>query len=412
MGPDQWSDQYIRALRTALRLTVRDIAERLGVEPRTISRWEAGERIPTPQMQAALDTLLERSSDAEQARFAAATGRGEVRLGARDVDRLRDLFGDRDRKAPAVGVPQLQRAIALAAEVRDCPEADLPAFLTSHLDTCQAADGRHGSAQALPDAVGLIAAIDLAARQVGEPIRRDLLTLAARAAEFGGWLHRDAGAVEQATYWYDRAMEWAQEARNPAMQGYLLVRRSQLAYDQRDPIRVASLAEAAVDGPWQLPPCVQAEAAQQQALGLALLGRPTADVDATLRHAWELLEQQPSGTGAEDLGAVLTADTLVLRSAVCWTEAGEGRRAADLFEQVLSAGVLSRRDAGYFTARQAAAYARIGDSDTAAALAVRAVTVAKPVGSHRTMRVATDVATALQPWRERPAVRELHEAIR
>jgi DNA-binding transcriptional regulator YiaG len=51
----RWTGRETRFLRHALRLTVRDFAEDLGVSPRTVSKWEtagAG-RIPRPELQAA-----------------------------------------------------------------------------------------------------------------------------------------------------------------------------------------------------------------------------------------------------------------------------------------------------------------------------------------------------------------------
>jgi hypothetical protein len=48
------------------------------------------------------------------------------------------------------------------------------------------------------------------------------------------------------------------------------------------------VAQAAHNGPWRLPPLVQAEVAQQEARGLAMTGESTATVDAKLDEAWEI----------------------------------------------------------------------------------------------------------------------------
>jgi len=50
----------------------------------------------------------------------------------------------------------------------------------------------------------------------------------ARAAEFVGWLYRDAGLLPAASYWQDRAEQWAQEAGDLPLQGYILLKKSQL----------------------------------------------------------------------------------------------------------------------------------------------------------------------------------------
>jgi hypothetical protein len=75
-------------------------------------------------------------------------------------------------------------------------------------------------------------------------------------------------------FWYDRAMEWAQAANDTAMQGFVLLRKSQMAFEERDVHLVVTLAEAACLGPWTLPPAIRAEATQQRALGLAMSGEP------------------------------------------------------------------------------------------------------------------------------------------
>jgi transcriptional regulator with XRE-family HTH domain len=422
----RWTGRETRFLRHALRLAVRDFAEDLGVSPRTVSKWETAgrDRTPRPELQAALDTLLARATDEQRERFehARAVGAAGTTPG-RDGESVRPDQGLARPIHPALplgpvsGLPhmnvdQLRHVSQLVDDARSQHEGDLVPYFAARIEDCQTQDGSLGPLRALPSTLSVIAALDVTARQVSLLIRRRLLTLAARSAEFTGWLYRDAGALDQATYWYDRATEWAQEAHNPAMQGYVLLRKSQLAYDHHDGIRVLTLAEAAEYGPWQLPVSVQAEVAQQQALGLGMLGSPRDDVERQLDRAWNLLDQAQPATGdGHLLGAVLTGGTLRLRSAVCYTEAGQTERAADLFGQVLAGDTLSRRDAGYFTARRAAAFALGGDPDTAATLALQSVEVATTASSQRTLRVVNDVVTTLQPWHDRPAVRSLREAV-
>ncbi|KAB1907384.1 helix-turn-helix domain-containing protein [Micromonospora sp. AMSO1212t] len=72
----KWTGRETRMLRHALRMSIRDFAEHLGVSERTVSKWEAGRDAvqPRPEMQAALDTALVRASDEAVARFCQATG--------------------------------------------------------------------------------------------------------------------------------------------------------------------------------------------------------------------------------------------------------------------------------------------------------------------------------------------------
>jgi transcriptional regulator with XRE-family HTH domain len=97
-----WTGREARALRLALRFSVRGFAEHLGVGIRTVSKWEAngGVRRPQPAMQAALDTVLARAAAEEQARFDELTasstqlqrGRAAARTWSKD-----DWIDDLDR---------------------------------------------------------------------------------------------------------------------------------------------------------------------------------------------------------------------------------------------------------------------------------------------------------------------------
>jgi tetratricopeptide (TPR) repeat protein len=70
----QWTGLEAKALRAALRMTMRGFADYLGVGMRTVAKWEArGNGIqPMPETQAILDTALANASNDVQARFAAA----------------------------------------------------------------------------------------------------------------------------------------------------------------------------------------------------------------------------------------------------------------------------------------------------------------------------------------------------
>jgi len=67
----EWTGVEARALRLAKRMSVRAFAAHLGIAVRTVTKWEAGGAgtTPRPDTQALLDTVLQRATAEEQARF-------------------------------------------------------------------------------------------------------------------------------------------------------------------------------------------------------------------------------------------------------------------------------------------------------------------------------------------------------
>ncbi|MGY0234891.1 NUDIX domain-containing protein [Longispora urticae] len=67
---DQWTGRLATALQFSLRMTHDEFAELLGVARRTVAAWhERPETVLRAELQRALDTCYERSSDAAQTRF-------------------------------------------------------------------------------------------------------------------------------------------------------------------------------------------------------------------------------------------------------------------------------------------------------------------------------------------------------
>lgn len=72
----EWTGLHTRALRLAMRMSVRGFAEYLGSSVRAVSKWEnlGLARRPRPDMQAALDTALQRCDAQTRERFAHQIG--------------------------------------------------------------------------------------------------------------------------------------------------------------------------------------------------------------------------------------------------------------------------------------------------------------------------------------------------
>jgi len=243
----QWTGQEASALRQALRMTIPEFAERLGVAGRTVAKWEAhgSAIIPVPVMQAVLDTVLARAAEEAKSRFGmllAANGDG-VQYAQPGAGVLAQL-GGATLAAPAP-VPQ-----------RLDPEAigRLRTILMEYVKI----DNLLGPAHLLAlmklhlDFIGEL--LNVASGQV----RTELLTTGACYAEFAGWLHQDAGNPQWAAYWTNRALGWARAADNPLIVSYVLMRMSNQASGLGDASRTLDLARAAAQAGPALTPCSRA----------------------------------------------------------------------------------------------------------------------------------------------------------
>ncbi|GAA0408470.1 hypothetical protein GCM10009541_59470 [Micromonospora gifhornensis] len=288
---------------------------------------------------------------------------------------------------------------------RDAPrylDADLVRYLDNGLDRCATDDGVHGPRHALPGVLGIVALVQHCARDAKPQVRQPLLALGARAAEFAGWLYRDCGQPSPADYWRDRAAEWAMEAADFAMPGYVLIKKSQSAWDDRDAPRMLGLARAAREGPWRLPARVMAEAVQQQARGLAMLGTGQRQVDDMLKEARDFLD-----LAAEDRTSLAAHyDTVLFKvqTAICYGESGRPEQAVEIYGSTLTPTVFSARDLAYFSTLKAQTLVAVHRLDDAALAATAAIGAAAAAGSARTLRELFRLRRRLQPWRARPAV--------
>lgn len=193
------------------------------------------------------------------------------------------------------------------------------------------------------------------------------------------------------------------------MQGYVLLKKSQLAYDEREISRMLTLAQAVQSGPWSIPMRVQAEAVQQEARAEAMLGASVDTVERKLDRARQLLGS--SRDEASMLGVHYTDTLLTMQIAICYAEAGEPSRAVELYVQSLTEDSFSPRDYGFFLSWMAASLALAGEPDHAATIGMESAMRATSTNSRRTQKELMRVLDILDPWKNRTAVKELHDAV-
>ena len=284
-----------------------------------------------------------------------------------------------------------------------------PEFFAAHIRTLMPNHYRTvnllGARHALDSVERHLRVINRLQAQTDGAARDALLTLGSRVAEFLGWLHQDLGDFTQATYWSDRAMEWAQETGDDLMSAYVLFRKSNQATARRSPQQAVALARAAQRAPG-VTTSVRALAAQQEGQGHALLGNPRfAQVKFDEAHELAIAntETQHEDTALDT--SYCTPTYIEMQRANCLIEQGEPLRAAHAFESELRMlPPMYRNDHGVYLSRLARAYATAGEPEQGAETADRALSIALDTESARAMGELSAAEKALRQWSDVPSV--------
>jgi hypothetical protein len=407
-------------------MEVIQFARKVGVDPKTAERWITRNRIPHPRHRWKAAQILGRDefelwpeavSGLEAAESVSDRAHEQAVLeDKRLVEQLRRTFlagGLAALTLPALGLDELRHVTAALDNARRYADGGIVDYFKRQLDNCAVNDGRRGPRQSLPSVLGLIAAVEKMATDAKPGTRRDLLRVGAHASEFAGWLYRDVCVPELANYWRDRAIEWAQVTGDSAMQGYVLLKKSQAVWDERDALRMLTLAEAAQEGPWRLPARVRAEAAQQQARGHAMLDGNLALIESKLGQARTLLAEDRASSESQvtEVAAHYDEALFGLQVAICYCEANQAERSLELYDRWLSPETFSRRDYAYFLALKGKAHATAEEPDKAAIAGLKAFSLARETESVRTVQEVIRLTVQLNQWRDRESVHELCKSV-
>jgi transcriptional regulator with XRE-family HTH domain len=241
-----------------------------------------------------------------------------------------------------------------------------------------------------------------------EPERGQLLFLAARYAEFAGWMAQEAGDDRAAVWWTRQSVHIAAPTGNATLAAYSLVRRAEISLYHDDALQTVELARTAqADG--DVPPRVLGLAAHREAQGHALLG----DYDScrrTLDRAAALLDTSATaGPGDPVIGSSTVSDLDAVVTAWCLHDLGRSREAAEILDREVPriAGKALRARVRYGI-RQALAHAAGGDIDRACALSGEMLDMVDLVDS-ATVRVdLRRLAHTLIRWHTHQPVRDIY----
>jgi len=254
--------------------------------------------------------------------------------------------------------------------------------------------------------------LDELCSQTNGRTRDELLARAARYAELAGWLHQDAGNLDAALYWSDRAMEYAQVLDDPHLTSYILMRKSNVTTDAHQAGRALGLVTAALRHPDRLTPRLRAVALRQQAVASALAGEADAcgrAVDAAMAEA---VQAAAGPTGEPELASYCTPAYIAMEAGACWTQLAVADKAITALRQGLDdCPAAQQRDRGLGLARLASAHAVAGDPEQACTVAHQAVAVSVRTASARTITELRSLRGRLAPWRRMSPVVDLDRAL-
>jgi hypothetical protein len=213
------------------------------------------------------------ASSAEPATVVGSVGGSPPRASTRTPDGSSPRVDSADwPQAAAIVQPAADRPGRRRSAPGSVPLEEALEHLRRYWHVLVAADNLFGPAHALGAVHAQLALIEGLMPDSAGSTRRALLGLGAQYAESAGWLWEDAGRLEQAAVWTNRALEWAHAAGDAQLVAWALFRRSQQTAADRDTARTLGLVEAARRTTDGLPGPMRAALAQQAALGLAMDG--------------------------------------------------------------------------------------------------------------------------------------------
>jgi hypothetical protein len=237
--------------------------------------------------------------------------------------------------------------------------------------------------------------------------RAAVLALAARYAEYTGWMAQEAGDDGQAGWWTDRAVDLAAAGGDAEMAAYGLVRRGLIALYRHDAVATVALAEQAQAQ--ARGPRIAGLAAQREAQGHALAGEYDACFRA-LDRAADLLSKDDAvrgeGSSAPVMGTSTVADPVAAASGWCWFDLGYPERATEILRRELDripAG--ADRARARYGARLALALAGSGEPEEACAVADVVLDACERVDSATVRLDLRGLTRALNRWHALPEVR-------
>ena len=399
----------LRRRRLEVGWSLTDLARVVHYSKSHLSKVETGHKIPSVDLARRCDSVLD--CRGELASLVKASVPNRSARGDAQPDEIWLLALDTDggsRFATASRTEARQRGLAprrAAQTAGHVDETALTSFRTMFDEMRKL--GQSMSATALmPTLVSQTHLLQTVASATTDPALRDAaLVLAARFAEFAGWMAQEDGNNSDAERWTDRAVELAAAGSDHEMAAYALVRRALITLYNHDAVGTVALARQA-----QLSADsarTRGLAAQREAQGHAIAG----DYDACFRaldHAAGLLRKPADRDHGPIMGTSNVADPVGMATGWCLFDLGQPAEAVEILRRELDlipAHALRARSR--FGARLALALAGSGEVEEACQVTERVLGTHDDVDS-ATIRIdLRNLSRTLNRWHAQPDVRRV-----
>jgi transcriptional regulator with XRE-family HTH domain len=404
-APAQRANVQLRDAMLASGIEPRELARKVGIDPKSVERWITKGRIPRPRHRWKASKILDRDESelwpetvpAQDVAESKPTASG-ASLGLA-VSGVHPGFSQSDIQ-PVLKNMSASSAVAVITALREVQNG----YVISD---------RLLGALSVSDAVRTqIPVVERACEVTRGRDRTEALDFACRFMEFCGWIHQDAGDLACAMFWTDRALDYAMELDDQRTIAYTLMRKSAIATEAGHPAQGLGICNVALSDANVLTPRLRSVILRQRALANSAL-RETVDAS---RDADNALEEAIAGVsqGEPDSAAYCSPMYVAMESGQSMVTSGQARKALPVLVKSRSewSDRGQVRDYTLCVSRLATAYAAADEPEQACETAEEAITLAYGIGSRRVIGQLDRLFALLGRWPNDSDVTAAQEKLR
>lgn len=387
--------ELLRKCRAAAGMSMGELARRVNYSKSYLSKIENDVKPPNTTVARLCDAAVSADGALIDA-VRAIRSRAGTPSGPGGLDRRQMLAG-----AGAV------LGIALAGGPRPVPHEGVVTGLRSSFEQLRRLGTQTSPSVVLESLVAQVRTVRALGAENPEPVRTRLLLLAARIAEYIGWLSQEAGDERSALWWTRHAAELARIGDDHEIVSYALVREAGLALYRQDPIATIDLARQA-QRITRISRRTLGLAARREAQGHALAG-DRGSCERAFDRAAELFRSSTVDIRWYPVLGSSAPDPLALARGWALADLGRAAEAAAVLDRELTlVPVTHRRTRARFGARRSLAYALAGEIDQSCRSLAETIDDAAQVDSATIRMDLRELARTLSRWRGHHTVREIY----